>query len=242
MPFELETIVPWGRSFDEYCQMFGLSESNLSEPNLSEPESRRILGCGDGPASFNAEATRRGYSVTSCDPLYRFSAADIEARIQTTYDKVMQQVTANQDAYRWQTLRSPAHLGEVRMAAMREFLEDYEKGKAQGRYLDAQLPQLPFGRQFDLALSSHLLFTYTAQLSAEFHLASILELCRVATEVRIFPLVDLAGCASAYVEPITSALQRRGYAVAQVETAYEFQKGARTLMLVSTSGQSAASP
>jgi hypothetical protein len=72
MAFSLDEIVPWGRSFDEYAGMFGLTEADLSGC---------ILGCGDGPASFNAEASQRGYSVVSCDPIYRFSAAQIEQRI-----------------------------------------------------------------------------------------------------------------------------------------------------------------
>lgn len=59
---ELANIVPWGRSFEEYRAMFELSEQDLN---------KRILGCGDGPASFNAEATKRGSKVISCDPVYR---------------------------------------------------------------------------------------------------------------------------------------------------------------------------
>ena len=64
-------VIPWGRSFDEYRLMFGLSESDLAG---------RILGCGDGPASFNSEATAEGFSVTSCDPIYAFSAEEISRR------------------------------------------------------------------------------------------------------------------------------------------------------------------
>ena len=36
-------------------------------------------GCADGPASFNAELSGRGGRVVSCDPLYRFDAAQIRA-------------------------------------------------------------------------------------------------------------------------------------------------------------------
>ncbi|MCI5142695.1 MAG: SAM-dependent methyltransferase, partial [Candidatus Electrothrix sp. ATG1] len=43
MTFQLKEIVPWGRSFQEYVAMFALSEDDLG---------KRILGCGDGPASF----------------------------------------------------------------------------------------------------------------------------------------------------------------------------------------------
>jgi hypothetical protein len=63
--FTLEHVVPWGRSFDEYRRMFALTEEDLR---------LRILGCGDGPASFNAEATRRGTRMISCDPIYRYDA------------------------------------------------------------------------------------------------------------------------------------------------------------------------
>ena len=51
MSFTLSDIVPWGRSYDEYLRMFGLGDAELR---------LRILGCADGPASFNAEGTRRG--------------------------------------------------------------------------------------------------------------------------------------------------------------------------------------
>jgi hypothetical protein len=61
---KLSEVIPWGRSFDEYRLMFGLSERDLAG---------RILGCGDGPACFNAEATDKGYTVISCDPIYAFS-------------------------------------------------------------------------------------------------------------------------------------------------------------------------
>jgi len=43
MVMRLEKVVPFGRSFDEYIKMFNLSESNFK---------MRILGIGDGPASF----------------------------------------------------------------------------------------------------------------------------------------------------------------------------------------------
>jgi hypothetical protein len=54
--FTLDQVVPWGRSFAEYRRMFALTDAELG---------LRIIGCGDGPASFNAEATRRGTAVVS---------------------------------------------------------------------------------------------------------------------------------------------------------------------------------
>ena len=84
--FTLDQVVPWGRSFDEYRRMFSLTEAELG---------RRIVGCGDGPASFNVEATRRGGCVTSVDPLYQWKKADIEERIAVTYDDMLEQTRRN---------------------------------------------------------------------------------------------------------------------------------------------------
>ncbi len=66
MPFQYQTAVPWGRSFDEYRRMFNLTDEDLS---------RGILGCADGPASFNAEMSRSGRRAISCDPLYEAQRA-----------------------------------------------------------------------------------------------------------------------------------------------------------------------
>ena len=44
-----------------------------------------------------------------------------------------------------------------------------------------------------MALCSHLLFLYSDHLDAAFHRAAIRDLCRVAGEVRIFPLLALGG-------------------------------------------------
>ncbi len=52
--------------------MFGLSPGDLD---------RTILGCGDGPASFNAEMYTMSRQIVSVDPVYRFSADEIRQRI-----------------------------------------------------------------------------------------------------------------------------------------------------------------
>jgi SAM-dependent methyltransferase len=226
MAFSIDQIVLWGRSFDEYVGMFGLTETDLSG---------RILGCGDGPASFNAEATRRGHRVGSCDPVYDFSAKQIERRVHETYDTIMEELHPNADHYIWDTFGSLEGLGKARMAAMRTFLADYERGKRAGRYVNARLPSLPFpDKTFDLALCSHLLFLYSEHLSREFHREAVAEMCRVAQEVRIFPLLDLGSRESIHLEPITSGLQDAGCETRFVQVDYEFQKGANTLLRVRT--------
>ena len=59
----------------------------------------KILDCAAGPASFNAEAPREGHHVTSCDPLYRFSAKKSPDRIDKTYEAVVSGAKTNRDRY-----------------------------------------------------------------------------------------------------------------------------------------------
>ena len=218
MSFTLDEVVPWGRSFDEYVGMFALSGSDLGG---------KILGACDGPASFNAEGKGKGCRIISCDPIYQFSTLDISQRIQMTYPVILKQLHRNLSDYRWDKIASPEELGRIRMAAMERFLDDFPRGKKEGRYIPAGLPDLPFpDRSFDLALCSHFLFTYSEHLSLDFHLQAILELCRVARKVRIFPLVDLGGKKSPHLDPVVSELKKKGCEVSLVRVDYEFQRGA----------------
>ncbi len=230
--FTLDRVVPWGRSFTEYQQLFALTPADLDG---------RILGCGDGPAAFNAEATRRGVRVVSCDPLYAFSRAEIETRIAATCDTVLEQTRRHADQFVWgHGLASIDELGQIRMRAMRTFLEDYDAGKAARRYVEASLPALPFGdRAFDLALCSHLLFLYSKQLDELFHRASIGELCRVAAEVRVFPLLSLDGSRSPFVDACLAEARAAGIEGTIERVDYEFQRGGNEMLRLRRSAAAA---
>lgn len=222
--FTLDQVVPWGRSFDEYRRMFALTDEDLKST---------IVGCADGPASFNAEATRLGSSVVSCDPIYRYDVEKLRERIASTYDQVLEQTRQNASEFVWSTIRSVDELGDVRMAAMNAFLRDYPAGSIEGRYIDAELPHLPFGAlSFDLALCSHFLFLYTMQLGEVFHRLAIREMCRVAHEVRIFPLLALDGTRPPFVERMVDEFVGEGFDVSIDEVPYEFQRGGNKMMRI----------
>jgi hypothetical protein len=222
--FTLDGVVPWGRSFDEYLRMFSLSERDLE---------LKILGCGDGPASFNSEASRRGWRVVSCDPIYQWSASDIRSRVAETYEQIMEQTRQNADEFVWTSIPSVEELGRRRMAAMEAFLDDYDAGKTEGRYVAGSLPVLPFADDtFDLALCSHLLFLYTAQLGEDFHKSAVRELRRVAREVRIFPLLALGGERSPYVETVAALAHAAGDEAVVETVPYEFRRGGNQMMKV----------
>ena len=222
MSFQLDQVVPWGRSFDEYRRMFALTSDDLG---------RRILGCADGPAAFHATLHERGGAVTSCDPLYRFSAAEIEQRIEDCFPIVLRQAEENASAFCWEPpISDVVSLGRVRRAAMDRFLRDYPRGRAEGRYVAEELPRLSFAdRSFHLALCSHFLFLY-ASLGESFHEQSLRELLRVAGEVRVFPLLGLDGQPPPFLDSIVARFRQEGFGVSVERVPYEFQRGAHSML------------
>lgn len=223
--FQLQNVVPWGRSFQDYLEMFNLTSEDLE---LS------ILDCAGGPASFNAVMKQQGKTVISCDPIYQFTAQQIQQRIDETYPIIVDGLHENFEQFVWDKCPTPEALAEYRLSAMKEFLADFPTGKEEGRYRDIGFLKLPFADQtFDLAISSHLLFTYSEQFSMEFHLQSIVELCRVAQEVRIFPLVEnFTSAKSRHLEAVLAALSTQGYQTEIQQASYEFQRGGNELLKV----------
>lgn len=224
MPFELKDVVAWGRSFDEYVAMFSLGPEELG---------MSILGCSDGPASFNSQMNKTGKRVISVDPLYKFTKNDIQLRIKDTFDTVIKQTEKNKNEFVWEKIKSVTELGKVRREAMDLFLSDYDSGKAEGRYVYGALPELEFEtQQFDIALCSHFLFLYSKQFSTQFHLDSIMELCRVANEVRIFPVLELGSKVSRHLQKVCDHFQYLGFVTEITKVDYEFQKGGNQLLKI----------
>lgn len=220
----LSQVLPWGRSFAEYCRMFDLHDA--------EHCSLRILDCAGGPASFNAEGTRAGWNITSADPLYQYTAAQIETRIDAAREEIVANTRLHKDRYNWDEFGSIENLVDVRLHAMRTFLADYAEAGEGQRYVNAGLPTLPFDdAAFDLALCSHYLFTYTEAVDAATHLAAIREMLRVAREVRIFPIVDHNAEPSPHLAVVRETLADE--ATFEHRTVpYEFQKGANQMLVL----------
>ncbi len=221
---ELKSAVPWGRDLNEYIKMFLLSKDDLT---------KKILGCSDGPASFNSELTTLGGDVTSVDPIYNFSKNDISSRIGEVYDEIMPQMLKHRDDFNWDTIASVEELGKIRMGAMQTFLDDYIEGIKEKRYIAGELPKLPFkNNQFDITLCSHFLFLYSEQLSLEFHIKSILELIRVSKEVRIYPLITLKNETSPHLTGVLDTIKDK-MSIRKVSVPYRFQKGADKMLIIS---------
>lgn len=223
MAFKLDSVVPWGRTLEEYKLMFQLNDEDML---------KTFAGFGDGPACFNYEMTERNGSVISFDPIYQFSKEDIEKRIEEVRVIVMQQMHENMDNYVWKNIKSLDELENIRMSAMKKFLSDYEKGKAEGRYVFHELPnRLPYEEDhFDIGLSSHFLLMYTS-LGYDFHIAAMSEMLRVCKEIRIFPIVDLDANKTDLINNVIGFF-KKDYTVQTVKTDYEFQKGDNKLLII----------
>jgi hypothetical protein len=198
------SIVPYGRSFSEYCLMFGLSDAHASA---------RILGVGDGPSDFNARASAQGWRVVSVDPTYRYASSDLAQRCQAVVDTMTQAVSMVPTHWTWSRHESIASLREHRLQTTHNFLQDFESTASSGRYVAAALPVLPFrSNSFDIAICAHLLFSWSGVLDLTIHLQSVLEMLRVAPEVRMFPTGrNLSSRRSKYADAVVAHVLADGH-------------------------------
>ncbi|MDZ8082413.1 MAG: SAM-dependent methyltransferase [Nostoc sp. DcaGUA01] len=224
MAMVLDKVVPFGRSMDEYIKMFNLTNADLN---------KRIIGVGDGPASFNAEMTRQGKCVVSIDPLYQFSGDQILQRFNEVVDNIINQVKATPNDWVWSYHKSPDDLRHNRVRAIQEFISDYDNGKNTNRYIFGELPNLAYHNQeFDIALCSHLLFLYSDHLDYDFHLNSVGEMLRIAQEIRIFPLITLMQKPSQHLEKIIKYYTNKSYKIDIEKVEYELQPGGNKMLKI----------
>ncbi|HEY9618796.1 MAG TPA: SAM-dependent methyltransferase [Crinalium sp.] len=224
MAMQLENVVPFGRSLDEYIQMFDLTAADLQ---------KSILGVGDGPASFNAEGTRLGYQIKSVDPLYNFTADQIQSRFDAVVDHIIEQVRNSPGDWIWTYHASPDDLRKNRERAMHLFYEDYAHGRMEGRYELGELPKLNYPDQsYELGLCSHFLFLYSDHFDELFHFNSICEMLRVCREVRIFPLLTLMLKRSPHLDSVLEKLEQKGYQCTIQTVSYQLQRGGNEMLRI----------
>ena len=85
---------------------------------------------------------------------------------------------------------------------------------------------------FDIALCSFFLFFYSEQLDYAFHLASVKELIRIAKEVRIHPLIDLAVNRSVHLDPAINEIEKEGYLVEIKKIEYDMQPNGNIMLSI----------
>ena len=222
MEFKLENVTPFGRSYEEYINMF----------DLKDDLDKKILGIADGPAAFNAHMHQQGKQVISCDPIYQFNVDELRVQIEKHFKVVVEQMHKNSAMFAFKHFKTVQEMADGRYEAMQVFLHDYAQAE-QGRYIHAKLPNLPFeDKYFDLSICSHFLLLYAEHLDFNFHTEAIEELLRVSKEVRIFPITNLNATRSKHVEPLIAFFDKKGYSVTIKKVDYESQKGSDQMLII----------
>lgn len=193
----------WIYSLDDYRQIFALNEQELH---------KRILDYPGGINSVNAQCHALGYPLISGDPLYQLTPQAIAGHA----DEVLQSLIKN----------NPLAEKEVRQQwrqNLEQFLADYELGKRQGRYIDISQPQLPAGEEFfDILLCTDLIFN--AEIMAQ--------LCKMAAEIRVFPLPNEKSEIESQLGPTMLAFQQRNFGVEIRAVNYPQRQGATAMLRI----------
>lgn len=182
-PLTDSDVLVSARSLGEYTDMFGLDDADLA---------RRIVDCPGGAASAVAEICAAGGSAIAVDPQYARGTAVLRARILADVERSVAIKYDRGRDYDWDVRGGVVGHEATRRTAAERMLADLEASPE--RYVAGSLPFLPLASDSaDLVLSSHLLFTYADRLDTADHVEAIVEMARVAPEVRIYPLVDHSG-------------------------------------------------
>ena len=249
----LDNVVLLGRTFEEYIRFFALEPAAL--------RGQAVLDVAAGVSSFCAEANAQGIHVTAFDLIYELPPEQIEARCGPDLDHVTRSIGGLQ-TYKWEFYKNPETLRTYRERAYKTFLADYRahfasghahqtplpprsagEGVAMGasgelhrdrRYVPGSLPRLPFcDGQFDLTLSSYLMFVYEDKFDCEFHKQSVLEIMRVTRgEARFYPLVSFEAKRCSHLDPLKNDPDLRHLTFEEVETDFEFLVGSNWFLRV----------
>jgi hypothetical protein len=231
----LAAMIVSSRHVAEYRAFLGLTDADLFGAG------RRVLDCSAGASGFAAAVNAAGGSVTAVDPAYGDLAA-LRAAVEASHEGGNALIDAYSDAFTWDWYGSPATRETLRREAREAFLADL--AASPGTYVSGALPDLPLHDDaFELAVTSHLLFTWAdvavgtpageVRLDEAWHRAALLELLRVAPEVRVFPLVRQGdGADVPFLPRLLDGLRAEGHSAELHRVAYEFQRGADEMLVL----------
>lgn len=224
MSSELTKHAPgWVYNMADYRQMFDLVDEELQKEILDYP---------GGISSFNAQMHELGHHVVSGDEAYQFNPEEIKNYAENVFQADEAHLRKHLESLKLRDEKAIDAILQLWHDAKDKFLQDYEKGKQEGRYQSIGLPKFPYEfHHFKLALCSDMLFH--TQLSEHISPQVLMnELCRVAEEVRVFPLLNEKGEIADDLGPVMLELQQQNFGIEVREVPYEQHKGGDAMLRV----------
>ncbi|WP_276279548.1 hypothetical protein [Halorussus caseinilyticus] len=224
--YAIDDVAFIGRTVEEYEHMFDL--------DLSAWEGQSVLDCPGGACAFVAEANTRDIDAVGVDILYDVPPDELHEKCESDVDTAIAGFEGVEDQFIWEFYDDVADVRAHWTAAYQEFIADYADRFDTDRYVDAQLPDLPFeDDSFSLVLSANLMFLYMEKFDYEFHEQSLLELARVASdEVRVYPLERFDGKRYPRLDELREVLADEGYETELRPVPFRFQHGAEELLRI----------
>ncbi len=209
----MKKFVLWGHHLKDYREMFDLQDDDLK---------RNILEFGCGATSFNAEMTKLGHHVTSCDPLFSQPKEELKQEVFEIFDSTVSELELMRQQFQLKSDDEIQRLVASRKQGIETFFADFDQGIKEKRYISCDKGKtLPFKQyEFGLGLINHYLFVNYADHGVDEHVSLIEDMVRVAGEVRVFPLLDKSGKISKLLGPVMLSLQKKqlGVEIRQVNS------------------------
>lgn len=220
-----------GRTPSEYEMIFDVELDSFQYDS--------VLDCPGGPCGFTAAANEAGIDATAADLMYGVEPDSLSERCSSDIQKVRKSFEKGDvSRFNWEYYGNTDGLIEQLEAAYEIFIQDYRDNYGTQRYVEAELPDLPFeDNSFELVLSAHLLFLYRKKFSYDFHRESLLELARVASEeVRVYPLTIIAESEDyPRIDELRDELHSRGHDTRREDSDFAFLSNSPEMLVISPS-------
>jgi hypothetical protein len=218
-----DSLLFFGHSLQQYLKMFSLDLNDLSNVKL--------LDCMAGVNSVVTQMLPHAAAAVALDSLYNLTAQQIRQELNAS-NKLQDFFHSNTEQFNWSEYLNAKIEYDNRMHTAEEFFSSYDSNRKNYCAISSVSSINLDSGSFDLALSSHFLFTNSDKISQQQHSEIILEYARIANEVRVFPLFDKSGEISLHLGPVLQDLQDNGYETEIRQVDYELQVGANAMLVI----------
>ena len=213
----------WGLSYENIMQM----------SDLNDIDGIKILDCMGAPSSFNSIGNAKGGNIISCHDVYGSSKEQLQHKMTDKLGQTIRSIEEHPERFVSSEVEGPKEYEKFLIKNMQTFFTDYKDNPEQESYSTDALPNLGFTNcHFDIAICRHFLFARDHVFNLDFHLQCVNEMCRVAKEVRIFPLLNSLGKQSELLPQLIEKLQNEQYDLEIRNVGYEFQRGGNAMLRV----------